>query len=1570
VDSATHTLEQVGHYRILRPIGRGGMGSVYLARDTRLGRLVALKFLSADLLGSAEIRHQFDVEARTTASLSHPNVVTLFDVGEHEGRPWVALEYIEGATLSQRMNDDWPSIAESLRIVLAIARAIEAAHAAGIVHRDLKPANVLLGRDGRPRVLDFGIARFTTRRSDPPKPTTEPGTLEILGTPSYMAPEQWSGEDGPATDIWALGLVMHQLLARTHPLKGLDTVRIAAILSSPEPFPAPGDLAATSPELAALVMRCTEKDPEARPTATELVVELEAFEGRQRMVRPTENPFRGLLAFSERHAVHFFGRESEVDAFVERLRERATLIVVGSSGAGKSSFVHAGVVPRLKETSSYHVMALRPQSRPLRALAEAVARWASASGTGPDADTVIDAPKLRSGGHAPADPDELERRIGEHPELLAVVLSELAARSGQRMLLVVDQLEEVVTVAADEAEKRAFVAAICAAGAQSSEPIRVVMTLRDDFLGKIPWGAHAKGAMAGLVLLAPPEPEALREIVRQPLLQTGHAFDDPTLLEEIVASVRGESAALPLLQFAMSLMWTRRDETERLLLREVYRSMGGVGGALAAHAEDVLVSLEPSQVELCRQLLLRLVTDDGTRRPRTRDELLEGLPEEAGALVDRLFAARLLSRQRGEDGLFELAHESLTRVWRRLSRWIEEGHEDVALAADLSLAAERWHRRGRRDDELWTGDALRDATRLVARGRTRLPETALALVRASSDRARRSLRRRRFAMLGLLGAALTVAVGSTLAAVALRERQREATKAALRADQARAQLLEERALASAGAGDVHAARAQLRAALEARDSLSLRDLAAHLEKTPVSSRVVNDFVTYDAKLTPDGRAMVLANQSGTLELVDMVTLERKPLRGHSDQVLGVVTLPDGSLVSASWNGEIFHWKATEGTGRSIAKASSMSGLAAHGSTFAASYDGVVMVFAAPDSARNLSVPTRHPFGLAFGASGAHLYVGGDDGRVHVVDVATGRVLHVGEPGSPVQRIAEDAPHGRWFVTRRDGTLDAYDLTTRALTWRTDAHAADARGLVVSKDGLVWTGGADSRIVAWDVARRAPAAELHTRLAGVTSLSLSDDGGTLVAAGTGGAESWRLDRIPRTPAAPPHDAPVLDLSFSADGTRLVSGSAQSVVVWNVATGKPELSLAREGKRGRDVAFDMEKGRVFATDERGGIAAFSYPTGRPLGTFGSKPSSPFGLSYSSANDLVAVGTSDGTVLVYRASTRALLTEARLHDRDVRGIALGNDGKRLFSASSDGSVREITIAGGRSRVLFSRERGNYGLALSRDDRTLLVTGLDGKAFTVRTDTGEARDLGAFQGRLYHPSISPDGRACAIVSSLGKVILVDISSLAHREIADIHDEANVASFSPDGRLLAVGSDDHTVRLFDIASGRPLREVQASPEETSDAPLDETGMVLSKALAFVPSTRLVAFQNGTVELRAAGRRSLPLRATPNRPLSRVLEGPGKSLILGFADGTLGAWDPGTGALLEHTRLHGRVVTLTRRGASVEGQTELGDGASLDLSHFEVDYCALLGKLRREVPFVWHDGTIRPETSSGPCTAP
>ena len=1475
---STSPYPQIGHYRVVRLIGRGGMGSVFLARDMRLGRSVALKLLAHEL-SSATDRKQFDVEARIIASLSHFNVVTLFDIGEHEGRPWVALEYIDGCTLAQRMSEDWPTPAETLRIGLAIARAIEAAHRAGIVHRDLKPANVLLGADGRPRVVDFGIARFVGGHSEPPPAADD--DVALVGTPSYMAPEQWRGEDGPETDVWAVGLILYQLLTRAHPLRGLDSAQIALRAELAEPVPSTPELHAASPELAPIVMRCLRRLPGERPTASALVGQLEALEGRLRSPTPSESPFRGLLPFSERHAHLFFGRDGEVSAFVERLRAQSILVVVGSSGAGKSSFVLAGVAPRLKESASVRVIAVRPQGRPFAALAESIVREAPSSSGAP---TVVDPPRFAAPEpQAPADPRQLEARLLQSPGLLAVVLTELAARTGERVLLVVDQLEELCTVVHDEAEARAFLAAVCGAAGDPNEPVRVVMTVRDDFLARLPWDASSGAALTGLVLLPPPDTDALREIVRQPLAQVGYAFDDPALLEEIVTSVRGEAACLPLLQFAMSLLWTRRDEARQLLLRAVYDELGGVGGALAAHAENVVGALAPVSLELCRQILLRLVTPSGTRRAMGRGALVMGLPSGAEGLLAALLDARLLAQQRGDDAPVELAHESLTRVWRRLERWIEESHEDLAIAADLVAAAERWERRGRREDELWQGDALRDASRLVARGATRLPEVALSLVRESARRERRGALRRTAAFASFFVAAGIAALASSMAAWAWRERKNDALAAARRAEEASALLLEERALASFADGDNHAARAQLRAALEARDSISSRNLARRLEGAPLRVFLPHNTVVYDGLLLADGRTFFAASHSGNIGVFDTFTLEQRVLRGHSDQVLGLARLSDGRLASASWNGELRVWNVATGGGALVAKRPSFTAVATFGTTIAASRDRELVLVADGHEARTIPLEVTEPFGLVFGPSGEEVFVGGTDGKVRVVGLQTGEVVRESEAGAPVARLAVD-PSGR-FLARggRDGGLAALDLRTLQRRRELRAIGSAARALAVSKDGRVWTSGADRRITAWDPDTGAVSADVSTHLDEVTSLSITEDQASLVATGTGGSEVWNLTAMPRARVIPPDPHPILDLAFSADGRELVSGSNKRILVWSTATGHPITEIQRYGIRGRDVALDVANHRVAAADERGGLALWELPSGRPLGTLGTKAVVPLGLVYSPRYDLAAVGTNEGAILVYALAARALRFE--LQDPTgsaVRALALSPDGATLYSASTDGALRAWDLATRKDKVLYRVATGNYGLALSKDGGRLVATSLDGGALVLDVASSAVTPLGNFPGRLYRPAFFPDGATAALPCSDGNVYLVAVAGgVGPRVVKGAHGEVNVAVFSADGALLATGSDDHTVRLFDAATGKP-RWVAKSPATIKSAVPSEPGATAGLEL---PTRRIVGFDSGAVEVRpTAGGATVALRDTPPHAVTHIVEGPSATLILNFTN--------------------------------------------------------------------------------------
>ncbi len=359
--------EMIDHFSIVRSLGRGTSGEVYLARDGRLGRKIALKLLLRAPAEASELQQAL-LEARLVASFSHPNIVSIYSAGTHAGRVYLALEYLEGETLHQRLLVERMTVLEALRIGVAIADAVCEAHAHGVHHRDLKPANVVIAKDGRPRVVDFGLAIPEATRLD--GSDTAPAGQDA-GTPAYMAPEQWAGtEITAAVDIWALGVMLHEMLYDERPYEGRRMIDLRKRVCDRDHVVRLNPLDGLSDEATEMIESMLAKDRAERPSAEQAAQLLRIEQGKLR--RPTsrdESPFRGLLAFDERHAELFFGRDGEIESFLERLRLFPVLPIVGPSGAGKSSFVKAGVIPRLRKQGSWTLVELRPGTDPFLLLA-------------------------------------------------------------------------------------------------------------------------------------------------------------------------------------------------------------------------------------------------------------------------------------------------------------------------------------------------------------------------------------------------------------------------------------------------------------------------------------------------------------------------------------------------------------------------------------------------------------------------------------------------------------------------------------------------------------------------------------------------------------------------------------------------------------------------------------------------------------------------------------------------------------------------------------------------------------------------------------------------------------------------------------------------------------------------------------------------------------------------------------------------------------------------------------------------------------------------------------------------
>ena len=296
---AAGELGWLAHYRVLRLLGEGGMGMVFLAEDSLLSRPVALKVIRPEIADTPGIAQRFMREARTTAAIKHDHIVTIYQVGQENGIPFLAMEYLKGMSLDKWLDRGHrPSVELVLRIGREIAAGLSAAHRRSLIHRDIKPANIWLEAPaGRVKILDFGMAR--SERED----VEITGTGAVVGTPAYMAPEQARGEPaGTSSDLFSLGCVLYRLCARRLPFEGDSVIAVLTSISTETP-PAPRDLNDRIPaSLSDLIMRLLHKMPEARPVSAESVdrellnIESELLAQRQSMESSAAVPPMDVVA--------------------------------------------------------------------------------------------------------------------------------------------------------------------------------------------------------------------------------------------------------------------------------------------------------------------------------------------------------------------------------------------------------------------------------------------------------------------------------------------------------------------------------------------------------------------------------------------------------------------------------------------------------------------------------------------------------------------------------------------------------------------------------------------------------------------------------------------------------------------------------------------------------------------------------------------------------------------------------------------------------------------------------------------------------------------------------------------------------------------------------------------------------------------------------------------------------------------------------------------------------------------------------------------------------------------------
>ncbi|ACY18086.1 protein kinase domain-containing protein [Haliangium ochraceum] len=1157
-------------------------------------------------------------------------------------------------------------------------------------------------------------------------------------------------------------------------------------------------------------------------------------------------PYRGLSAFSADDVQHYFGREHEVEACVNRLRVEPQLAVVGPSGAGKSSFVHAGVIPALPD--GWRAIAVRPGPMPLEQLSAALVR-------------------------ADIDPGDLRARLRRNSDALARILRSAARERGETLLLFVDQFEELLTLCSDAAERELFSEALMQVARYPEDPTRLILTLRDDFLARAQQLPALRARLVhALVFLSTPPYEQLVRIVTEPARRMGYSFEDAELPQEMVRAVAGEASALALLSFTASRLWERRDTRLRVLPRRAYEELGGVGGALAQHAEITLESMPQSWHALVREVFRQLVSADGTRAILSRSELGEMLAsDDADAALEQLIHARLLvaSEGDGEDRV-EVVHEALLSSWPRLVTWLREDADNARLRDQLRTAARQWVERNRSPGLLWRGDALLEYRLWRTRYRGSLTEAEEAFARASvgaENQVRRRARRVRMAAVCLLVLGLVVAVVQHQRTAAERDR------AEAFAAQARTRLLDlyiEQGRQALMDQQPMQALAYLLAARESgADAPALRFLLGQATHSLNGLRAVlpgHTGMVLTARFSPDGSLLATGDEAGFTRIWDARTGKlHTTIDGHHGENVWMVRFsPDGErLITAGFDGKARLWEVASGEPLWTAEHDDKVGWAdfsPDGSRVGTSgYLEVAKLWdaATGDLLHTLSDDEEGTTVAAFSADGAALVTGGGAGGVRVWNTADGtlRESFEGEP-TPVHQLALSPDgrhaavagyHGNDVTVYRLGTGESLRLSDhlkkiRDLDFSSDGHriitASEDRSAKIwdvrsgqlqrtleghtsgvttagfSLDGdWVFTASREGTIKTWDARTGAPRWTFFGHRTAIWSSHLSPSNDALVTGSFDGtARLWDIRYAGAELQLPPSEQPYAGASAQPGGELIATmDSAGTLRVWN-----RQAEVALERQTGHEylhnATWNPQGTRIATTGWPRDTLIWDTRTELPLQTLPTGEVRIAAASFSPDGERLATAGDDGRVHIWNVATGELIRAFVGHEGTIKAAAFAPSGQHLATAGSDRSVRLWDASTGERLQTFTGHTlpintvhfnsDGSRLISAAEDGTATVWNLEGEIIAVLTRAG----AGVSDGVL-----SADGQFAATASQDGMLAVWSVESGSVLWTLDLHPEIiNTVEFIDDDRRLLIGANG-SVRVWDIDyDDRSVAELEA----------------------------------------------------------------------------------------------------------------------------------------------------------------
>jgi WD40 repeat protein len=1174
-------------------------------------------------------------------------------------------------------------------------------------------------------------------------------------------------------------------------------------------------------------------------------------------VSPLRNPFPGLRPFWEHEAHLFFGRESQVDAMVNKLADTRFLAVVGASGSGKSSLVNCGLRPALRQGlmaragTTWRMAQFRPGNDPISEMARALAK-----------DGVLFLEHVTA-GLTLAEIIETSLRMSKLG--LIDIYEQAPLDDGTNLLVVVDQFEELfryrqLNAAGRGGEQRiseeatAFVNLLLEVKERVTCPIFVVLTMRSDFLGECTqFPGLAEAINAGQYLVPRMTRDERRAAIEGPV-KVGRAEIAPVLLTRLVNDVGDNPDQLSILQHALNRTWARWQNeggSKGPLDLTHYEAIGTIAHALDQHAEQAYAELgNLRQQQICEKLFKALTdkaTDPrGVRRPTmlgTLCALVEATAAEITGVIDvfRDPSRSFLMPPAGEplkaETPFDISHESLMRVWQRLNTWADEEAQ----------SAQTYRRLADRADLHAAGKA----------GLWRDPELQLALDWSEKNRPNEIWASRYHA--GFAAAVAFLRESSKAREAERAEREEQRRRELLRTEElARLHAENEAREQRERANDEERARheAELVAEAQKKSRLEAENKKLHLLTTLASLQVDNgDAVTGmlyildlpdSGSVRSDGTPANAALYAGYL-----ARREAAVLAGHSESVRSAAFSPDGNLlVTASEDKTARIWNRLTGT-----QMIELKGHQCAVTSAAFSPDGNLLVTSSQDkTARIWSVVTGKQiaklkghedkvYSAQFSPDGNYLVTASEDKTARIWSAVTFEQLAILEGHEDRLQSAAFSPDSTHVVTASDDkTVRIWDVASHTQVFHTfKGHDDAVLDAGFSPDGRsVVTASYDKTARVWDFEHDEEIALLKGHTDWVLRAEFSRDGKHLV---TGSrdktARIWEWTQ-PEIEAFKGHEDRVLSTAFSPDGRRLVTASADKTArIWDTETFAQIGVLTGHEKPVISAAFSPDGKRVVTASFDNTARIWNAATYTPIKVLNGHSDQVYDATFSPDGKRVATASQDQTARIWDAETGNLIGLLEGHSATVRSVAFSPDGQRLVTASWDHTVR-IWDAGTYVpiRVLKGHEREVIRAAFSPDGRRVVSASLDRTARIWNTETYTQRNLlKGHDGLVVSAAFDPAGNRVVTASfdqtarlweaETDAPITVPIAVLKGYVRARLWD----AAFSPDGARVVTAAEDRTARIWHLFPNMQLLIAEAkkvvprclTKEQRAEAYLDPT---------------------------------------------------------------------------------------------------------------------------------------------------